>query len=112
MRSVFSLNNMEADKIVVARMTHNREDNTTVKHQQEMLRLDSTCKCTVEKSCVAFLLCDLGWCVHKSDVQNKWDVNTHTQRERERERERYFCIFAVNSTIHQFVSCTSSSIIF
>ena len=31
----------------------------------------------VEKSCVIFLLCDLGWCVHKSDVQNKWD-DTHT----------------------------------
>ena len=23
------------------------------------------------------LLCDPGWCVHKSDVQNKWDDNTH-----------------------------------
>ena len=32
----------------------------------------------VEISCVAFLLCDPGWCVHKSDVQNKWDGNTHT----------------------------------
>ena len=33
----------------------------------------------VEKSCVTFLLCDPGWCVHKSDVQNKWDDNTqHT----------------------------------
>ena len=35
-----------------------------------------------EKSCVRFLLCDPGWCVHKSDVQNKWDdnkmYNTHT----------------------------------
>ena len=26
-----------------------------------------------EKSCETFLLCDPGWCVHKSDVQNKWD---------------------------------------
>ena len=25
----------------------------------------------VEKSCVSFHLIDLGWCVHKSDVQNK-----------------------------------------
>ena len=29
----------------------------------------------VEKSCVIFLLCDLGWCVHKADVQHKWDDN-------------------------------------
>ena len=28
---------------------------------------------------MTFLLCDPGWCVHKSDVQNKWDDNTHTQ---------------------------------
>ena len=28
---------------------------------------------------MTFLLCDSGWCVHKSDVQNKWDDNTkHT----------------------------------
>ena len=27
---------------------------------------------------MTFLLCDPGWCVHKSDVQNKWDDNTHT----------------------------------
>ena len=25
-----------------------------------------------------FLLCDPGRCVHNSDVQNKWDDNTHT----------------------------------
>ena len=25
----------------------------------------------MEKSCATFLLCDPGWCVHKSDVQNK-----------------------------------------
>ena len=25
---------------------------------------------------MTFLLCDPGWCVHKSDVQNKWDDNT------------------------------------
>ena len=24
------------------------------------------------------LLCDPGWYVHKPDVQNKWDDNTHT----------------------------------
>ena len=24
------------------------------------------------------ILCDPGWCVRKSDVQNKWDDNTHT----------------------------------
>ena len=24
------------------------------------------------------ILCDPGWCVHKSDVQNKWDGNTRT----------------------------------
>ena len=30
-----------------------------------------------EKSCVTFLLCDPGWCVHKSDVQKKWDENIH-----------------------------------
>ena len=29
---------------------------------------------------MAFLLCDLGWCVHKSDVQQNWDVKTHTRR--------------------------------
>ena len=27
---------------------------------------------------MTFLLCDPGWYVHKPDVQNKWDVNTHT----------------------------------
>ena len=27
---------------------------------------------------MTFLLCDPGWCVHNSDVQNKWDDNTHT----------------------------------
>ena len=37
----------------------------------------------MEKSCVTFLLCDPGWCVHKSDIQNKWDdnaqhIDTHT----------------------------------
>ena len=33
----------------------------------------------VEKSYVTFLLCDPGWCVHKSDVQNICDDNTtHT----------------------------------
>ena len=31
-----------------------------------------------EKSCVISLLCDPGWYVHKSDVQNKW-MTTHTQ---------------------------------
>ena len=32
-----------------------------------------------KKSCVAFLLlCDPDWCV--SDVQNKWDDNTHDLR--------------------------------
>ena len=30
------------------------------------------------KSGVTFLLSDPGWCVHKSDVQNKWDDNIHT----------------------------------
>ena len=35
-----------------------------------------------EKSCVTFM-CDTSWCVHTSDVQNKWDdrsdfsINTH-----------------------------------
>ena len=28
--------------------------------------------------CDTLLLCDPGWCVHKSDVQNNWDDNTHT----------------------------------
>ena len=28
--------------------------------------------------CVTFLLCDPGWCVRKSDVQNEGDDNTHT----------------------------------
>ena len=27
-----------------------------------------------------FLLCDHGWCVHKSDVQNKWDHSTQHRR--------------------------------
>ena len=31
----------------------------------------------VETLCVAFLLCDPGWYVHKPDVENKWDDNTH-----------------------------------
>ena len=31
-----------------------------------------------EKSCVTFLLCDPGWYVHKPDVQNNWEENTHT----------------------------------
>ena len=31
----------------------------------------------VEESCVTFLLCTAGWYVHKPDVQNKWDDNTH-----------------------------------
>ena len=30
---------------------------------------------------MAFLLCDPYWYVHKPDVQNKWDDNTHTHRE-------------------------------
>ena len=33
----------------------------------------------LEKSCVAFLLCDPGWYVHKPDVQNRWNDNTHTR---------------------------------
>ena len=32
----------------------------------------------MEKFCVTFLLCDPGWYVHKPDVQNEWDDNTHT----------------------------------
>ena len=32
----------------------------------------------VEKSCLTILLCDPGWYVHKADIQNKWDDNTHT----------------------------------
>ena len=27
---------------------------------------------------MTFLSCDPGWCVHKSDVQNKWEYNTHS----------------------------------
>ena len=27
---------------------------------------------------MTFLLCDPGWCVHKRDVQDKWDDNTDT----------------------------------
>ena len=27
---------------------------------------------------MTFLLCDPGWYVHKPDVQNKWEENTHT----------------------------------
>ena len=26
------------------------------------------------------ILCDLDWCVHEANVQNKWDGNTHTTR--------------------------------
>ena len=39
---------------------------------------DNNCKHSrrkVEKSCLTFLMCDPGWCVHKSDVQIKWDDN-------------------------------------
>ena len=35
----------------------------------------------VDKSCVTFLPCGPCWCVHKPDVQNKWDDNTHTERD-------------------------------
>ena len=28
---------------------------------------------------MTFLLCDPGWCIHKSDLQNKWDDSTLTQ---------------------------------
>ena len=28
------------------------------------------------------ILCDPGWYVHKPDVQNKWDDNTHTGQPR------------------------------
>ena len=35
-----------------------------------------------EKSCVTFLLRGPGWCVHKSDVQNKWNGNTHNTHNR------------------------------
>ena len=31
---------------------------------------------------MTFLLCDPGWYVHKPDVQNKWDDNTHTQHKK------------------------------
>ena len=31
----------------------------------------------VGKSCATFLLCDPGWYVHKPDMQNKRDDNTH-----------------------------------
>ena len=31
---------------------------------------------------MTFLLCDPGWYVHKSDAQNKWDDNKHTQNTR------------------------------
>ena len=31
-----------------------------------------------EKSCVTFLLCDPGWYVQRTCVQNEWDENTHT----------------------------------
>ena len=30
---------------------------------------------------MTFLLCDPGWCVHKSDVQNKWDGSYLDQSE-------------------------------
>ena len=33
----------------------------------------------MRKNCDNFPLCDPGWCVHKSDVQNKWDDNTTLQ---------------------------------
>ena len=39
----------------------------------------------VEESCMSFLLCDPGWYVHKPDVQNKWDDNTHTHSTRNSE---------------------------
>ena len=31
-----------------------------------------------EKSCVIFLLCDPGWYVQRTCVQNEWEENTHT----------------------------------
>ena len=34
---------------------------------------------------MTFPLCDPGWSVRKSDVQNKWDDNTHTQTHRSEE---------------------------
>ena len=30
---------------------------------------------------MTFLLCGPGWYVHKLDVQNKWNDNTHTRRD-------------------------------
>ena len=64
------------------------------------------------------ILCDPGWCVNKSDAQNRWDGNTHnihTVREREREIMLYgkledtktsvicttfTCTFAPNTTYY------------
>ena len=47
-----------------------------------LLLMYHTHRIKVEKSCVTFLLCDPGWCVHKSDVQSKWDDNTHSSYSR------------------------------
>ena len=34
---------------------------------------------------MTFPLCDSGWCVHTSNIQNKWDgKHTHTQCRKER----------------------------
>ena len=57
----------------------------------------------VEKSCVTFLLCDHGWCVHKSDVQNKWDDNKHTHT-----AKRIPCVFIMNTGVME--SSTVSSL--
>ena len=50
------------------RLNPSREKNKDKQHRRKV----------DEKSCVTFLLCDPGWYVHKSDVQNKWDANTDT----------------------------------
>ena len=43
---------------------------------------------------MTFLLCDPGWCVHKSDVQNKWDAK-HNQ-------EHCFCSsLEINYNVHK-----------
>ena len=51
----------------------------------------------VEKSYVTFLLCDPGWCVHKSDAQNKWDDNTHTKT------RGFPFIFAGSSVLYMYI---------
>ena len=63
----------------------------------------------MEKFCVNFLLCASCWYVHKPDVQNKWEDNTHIERDWAEGRLKafYFNLFIF---ILFCTSCISDSV--